>query len=175
MKDLDAIARDARGAYERARFEKALLIASPVVPMALVCGLLTGAGEPCFCLGAFLAAAVIVADWHGRFPSRAARWGLTAGMLPALAFASMVLLDIEAQVACAVGGGLSIAGGVYVARACGSYPRGLLTAILSLGFFVGTASLGNFKFGGMATIASGAGFLLGAGVAVLIMIMRRRG
>ncbi len=72
-------------AYELGRLRAAARTAWVLVPLVVLCALLTGAHETCGCAGFLLLGASVFLRWRNRSGANAVRRGLQAGALPLVA------------------------------------------------------------------------------------------
>ena len=175
MVNLDVLRARATRAYELARLWRALRVVLVVAPLALLCGGLTGAHEPCVCLGAVALVLTIGFRWWSREGARGVTLGLVAGGLTATA--GLVLAGLgrscdPSRPVCAV---ICLAAGVASGAAIGALPghgalpRARFVPAVSVGLAVGV--MGCAWLGMYGVLAAALGMLVGHGA----FVWRRHG
>jgi len=155
MVDLEQLARRARWAGEAGRLRAAIRGAAIVIPLAAIAAAAGGSAKACLCLGVLLFTAVVALRWWHGDGSRAARLGLSFGLLPL--GASLLTVRLGGSLGgpgafdpcgplCLVAGLAAGAGAAYhAARAAGQPPlvrRAAAGVIASLTAALGCAALG---------------------------------
>lgn len=109
MVDRDQLLQRARHAYEVGRWKMAARVLAIIVPVAILCVVLSGRPAVSVGLAILLAVTVIVLRWRNRQGLRVANVGLTAGILPLSAGLVISQVGIASPLVCmilCVGSGL---------------------------------------------------------------------
>jgi hypothetical protein len=165
MVDRENLLQRARHAYEIGRWKMAARVLAIVVPLAILCIVLSGRPAVSLGLAVLLGASVVVLRWRNRQGLRVANVGLTAGLLP-LAVGVLIsqLSGAMSPVACmslCVGSGLLA--GLWAGYALGGTRAGAIDWMTVGLVAVVTAFLGCINLGADMLVAVSLS-LIGSGV-----------
>jgi hypothetical protein len=161
-------------AYELGRLRSAFRAAWLLVPVAVVCALETGAGEPCACIGSLLLGAAVFFRWRDRQGVESVRDGLLAGSLPLLA--GLVMARVAPNCAgaplwslcTAISLSIGIPAGAWLGLRAARATGGAASLLVAAGISVLAASLGCIALGVAGIAGAILGLILGATSATVI-------
>lgn len=148
MVDREKLLERARSAYEIGRWKMAARVLAIVVPVAIVCIVLSGRPVVSLGLAVLLGATVVVLRWRNRQGLRVANVGLTAGILPLAAGLLISQVGIVSPVVCmslCVGSGLLA--GLWAGYALGGTHTGAIDWMTVCVVAIVTAFLGCIDLG----------------------------
>jgi hypothetical protein len=142
--------------------------------VAVVCALVTGAGERCGCVGVLLLAAAVFLRWRNRQGAENVKSGVLAGSLP------LAVGLVVARVAPSCAGaplfslctavclGVGIPSGIWLGLRAARGAAGGSSWLTAAGISVLAASLGCVGLGLAAVVGSALGLLFGAATATAV-------
>jgi hypothetical protein len=167
MGDREDLLQRARHAYEIGRWRMAARVLAIIVPVAILCIMLSERPVVSLGLAILLGVAVIVLRWRNRQGLRVANVGLTAGILPLTAGLLISQIGIASPVVCmtlCVGSGLLA--GLWAGFALGGTRTGAtdwmtVSVVAVVTAFLGCIDLGTSMLVAVTVALIGSGVLAG--------------
>lgn len=167
MVDRDKLLERARSAYEVGRWKMAARVLAIVVPVAILCIVLSGRPVVSLGLAILLGATVVMLRWRNRQGLRVANVGLTAGILPLTAGVLISQLGLVSPVMCmsiCIGSGLLA--GLWAGYALGGTRTGAIDwmtvgVVAVVTAFLGCIDLGTDMLVAVTLSLIGSGLLAG--------------
>lgn len=173
MRDHETLKRDARAAYERARFISATRIAALVIPLTALCVFETRSILRTGALGLVLLVLAVALRWRQHHGFATVSAGLRSGLLPLAAALGLCRFapSCPPHIALALCIGAGLLAGAVAGRSLTGLDLQRHQQLSAATVAALTAALGCLAFG--AGIALGAGAAVAAGVMITVALPRR--
>jgi pheromone shutdown protein TraB len=170
MVNLEKLHADGLRAYEIGRLRTAARAAIVVLPVALLCALVTGERETCACLGGVLLLTAVFLRWRSKRGTESVTAGLLAGAVPLVVGLFVASLAPECANApmislctavCAATGAVS---GAIIGLRAVHRRADLVSFLTASGIAVLAASMGCVGLGAAGVIGASAGLVAGGAI-----------